>query len=200
MPRLTRTESQSRNRELLVASARRLFLRDGYATTSLAAVAAEAGFSTGVVYSNVAGKADLALLVLRQIEAEQIDALEGALGAAADPEAKLDAFGAWAEEALSSGWPQLELEFALDARSDQRLVAEEAQRHDLARELAERALAQLLPPSVVPLLPAAAVAEALVNLVIGVSVRRLIDPSVSYDSMLGPLRDLLRAFAPAESR
>lgn len=200
MPRLTRTESQSRNRELLVASARRLFLRDGYATTSLAAVAAEAGFSTGVVYSNVAGKADLALLVLRQIEAEQIDALEGALGAAAGPEAKLDAFGAWAEEVLSSGWPQLELEFALDARSDQRLVAEEAQRHDLARELAERALAQLLPPSVVPLLPAAAVAEALVNLVIGVSVRRLIDPSVSYDSMLGPLRDLLRAFAPAEPR
>lgn len=196
MPRLTRTESQTRNRELLLASARRLFLRDGYAATSLAAVAEEAGFSTGVVYSNVAGKADLALLVLREIEAEQVAALESALAAHARPEDKLDAFVAWAEEALSGGWPQLELEFALDARSDKRLVAEEASRHEAARDLAERALEQFLPPGVALLLPTAAVAEALVNVVLGVSVRRLIDPSVSYESMLGPLRELLRTLRP----
>lgn len=196
MPRLTRTESQSRNRELLVASARRLFLRDGYAATSLAAVAAEAGFSTGVVYSNVAGKADLALLVLREIQAEQIAALEAAIEAGARPEDKLDGFVAWAEAALGGGWPQLELEFALDARSDPRLVAEEAERHDAARDLAQRALAQLVPAELAPMVPTGAVAEALVNLVIGVSVRRLIDPSVTYDSMLGPLRELLRAVAP----
>src|SRR5213083_506367 len=42
---LSRAESQARTRRLLVETARAMFLRDGYAATSLERVADEAGFS-----------------------------------------------------------------------------------------------------------------------------------------------------------
>jgi len=64
--RLTREESQARTRADLLRAANRLFLRDGYAATSLAAIADEAGLTKGAVYSNFASKDDLFLAVLQQ--------------------------------------------------------------------------------------------------------------------------------------
>ena len=54
--RLTRPESQARTRAELIATARDLFLSDGYAGTSLERVAEAAGYSKGAVYSNFASK------------------------------------------------------------------------------------------------------------------------------------------------
>lgn len=61
---LSRTEQQERTRQALVASARRVFGRDGYHNANLAVIAREAGLTKGAVYSNFAGKAALFLAVL----------------------------------------------------------------------------------------------------------------------------------------
>ena len=65
-PRLTRVEQSLRNRELVLAAARRMFLERGYHGASLEQIADEAGFSKGVVYSQFEGKADLFLALLQQ--------------------------------------------------------------------------------------------------------------------------------------
>lgn len=55
----TRAERQAQTRGELIAAAERLFTRDGFHATSVADVAAEAGYTTGAVYSNFASKEDL---------------------------------------------------------------------------------------------------------------------------------------------
>jgi AcrR family transcriptional regulator len=57
--RLSRTERQARTREELVDAAERLFATQGFHATSVDAVAAEAGYTKGAVYSNFASKEDL---------------------------------------------------------------------------------------------------------------------------------------------
>ena len=52
------------NRASVLAAARRVFLAKGYAGATLEAIAEEAGFSKGVVYSQFGGKADLFLALL----------------------------------------------------------------------------------------------------------------------------------------
>jgi AcrR family transcriptional regulator len=66
--RLTRDESQARTRTELLRAANRLFLRDGYAATSLAAIAEEAAVTKGAVYSNFESKEDLFLALLREYD------------------------------------------------------------------------------------------------------------------------------------
>src|ERR1700733_2447476 len=64
--RLTRVEQSRRNRELVLAAARRMFLARGYHGASLEQIADAAGFSKGVVYSQFESKADLFLALLEQ--------------------------------------------------------------------------------------------------------------------------------------
>src|SRR3954451_12829543 len=69
--RLTRIEQTERNRSLLLASARRVFLARGYHGATLEQIAEEAGFSKGVVYSQFRGKGDLFLALLEARIAER---------------------------------------------------------------------------------------------------------------------------------
>ena len=62
--RLSRAEQNDRNRALLFAAARRVFLARGYHAATLEQIADEAGFSKGVVYSRFASKADMFLALL----------------------------------------------------------------------------------------------------------------------------------------
>jgi AcrR family transcriptional regulator len=64
MKRLNRAEQSERNRALVLAAARRVFLARGYHGATLEQIADEAGFSKGVVYSQFEGKADLFLALL----------------------------------------------------------------------------------------------------------------------------------------
>lgn len=64
--RLSRVEQVERNRGLVLDAARRVFLARGYGGATLDAIAEEAGFSKGVVYSQFAGKADLFLALLER--------------------------------------------------------------------------------------------------------------------------------------
>ena len=63
-PRLSRAEQNDRNRALLLAAARRVFLERGYYAATLDQIADEAGFSKGAVYSRFASKADMFLALL----------------------------------------------------------------------------------------------------------------------------------------
>ena len=69
--RLSRVERVGRNREEVLAAARRVFLERGYAGASLDTIADEAGFSKGVVYSQFRSKGDLFLALLEQRIAER---------------------------------------------------------------------------------------------------------------------------------
>lgn len=61
---LTRADLQARTRTALVASARRVFGREGFHGARLDVIAYEAGLTKGAVYSNFESKADLFLAVL----------------------------------------------------------------------------------------------------------------------------------------
>ena len=192
MPRLSRAESQVATREKLLRTARESFLRDGYTATSLAAVAERAGYSTGAVYSNFGGKAELALQVLEEIQSEQLGELERILAAPEPVDARLTALEHWAAQAMASGWPRLELEFALDARTHPSLVRAEAARQRSAAAAIARAIEQQLGPlGLDQHLPVRELAEAAVNLGIGLAIRRMIDPTVSPSSLTTLLRRTL---------
>ncbi len=64
--RLTREQSRQRTRDLLVDAAIHIFARDGYTGASVDAIAAQAGFTVGAVYSNFATKEDLFLAAFEQ--------------------------------------------------------------------------------------------------------------------------------------
>ena len=71
--RLTREESQAKTRADLLRAANRLFLRDGFVTTSLSAIAEEAGVTKGAVYSNFESKEDLFLALLQASGDEAVE-------------------------------------------------------------------------------------------------------------------------------
>lgn len=60
----SRQDQQQETRDTLVAAARSVFAETGYHAASLEAIAREAGYSKGAVYSNFSGKADLFLAVM----------------------------------------------------------------------------------------------------------------------------------------
>src|SRR5215203_510779 len=69
--RLRRVEQVERNREVVLAAARQVFISNGYAGATLEGIATEAGFSTGVVYSQFGSKADLFFALLERRIAER---------------------------------------------------------------------------------------------------------------------------------
>ncbi|MFD6464186.1 TetR/AcrR family transcriptional regulator, partial [Streptomyces roseolus] len=124
MARLTRTESQARTRADLVATARDLFLTEGYARTSLERVAEAAGYSKGAVYSNFRTKKQLCLEVLDLIHETKFGEVTDLVATADTLDNQLAKLQEWAERTLGDvGWTMLEFEFATVARDDPELQA-----------------------------------------------------------------------------
>ena len=71
--RLTQAEAKQRTRQQLVAAAARVFARKGFAGASLEEIAEAAGYSTGAVYYNFAGKEELFLELIRSGWSRQIE-------------------------------------------------------------------------------------------------------------------------------
>jgi len=89
-----RTEARKaavRNR--IVAAARRLIARGGYAEAQVSAVAAEAEVATGTVYRHFPSKADLFAEVFREASQHEVDAMREAVRAASGPAAERIAAG-----------------------------------------------------------------------------------------------------------
>ena len=121
-PRLSRAEQNDRNRALLLAAARRVFLARGYYAATLEQIADEAGFSKGVVYSRFASKADMFLALLEDRIAEragQNTELAARLAGTGDFAAVLDL--ALRAERTAPGWRLLVTEFRVHAARDPEL-------------------------------------------------------------------------------
>ncbi|MCF3132694.1 TetR/AcrR family transcriptional regulator [Streptomyces olivochromogenes] len=194
MARLSRAESQERTRERLVATARDLFLRNGYGATSLSEVAEAAGFSKGAVYSNFRSKGHLCLAVLDDIRTEQLNLLTDSVMRDARIEDRLATFTAWGEAHIGDeAWTTLEVEFLTQARHD-----DELRREITARVVAIRqALAQLLDALAQELgaslaMPAEQAAMTLLSLGIGLGIQRITDPAVPTTVLTDTLRLILR--------
>jgi len=194
MTRLTRSQVQDRNRETVLEVARGAFLRDGYVATSLASVAKEAGFTTGIVYSSFGSKADLALSVLERLQAEQIGALGDRVGGASGD--VLDRVRQWAAEAMSSGWVRLELELLLDTMNDPRLAAAQTRRQTASIQQAVAVVRSLVPPDSMDDETIEVLAEAAVDYAIGLAMRQSVNPDATPDRFLRLIEPLVAAITP----
>ena len=128
--RLTRIEQVERNRVRLLDAARETFLLRGYAGATIDAIADQAGFSKGVVYSQFAGKSDLFLALLER----RIDERAAENDRVAAQHAGADALGALMRVNVRhtverAGWARLLIEFRVVAARDPALNARYAELH-----------------------------------------------------------------------
>ncbi|MDI9950252.1 MULTISPECIES: TetR/AcrR family transcriptional regulator [Rhodococcus] len=193
MARLTRSESQARTRAHLVATARDLFLADGYAATSLEKVADEAGYSKGAVYSNFKNKKELCLEVLGLIHATKGQEIAEALGGGGTMEERLEAFQAWAEKTLGDvGWTMLEFELIVLSRHDPELRDALTATLGVARDITVTLLKSFTDSlGVVLPVPVEDAAGSILSLGVGLGIQRAIDPTISARVVTDNLRVLL---------
>jgi AcrR family transcriptional regulator len=177
--RLRRVEMVERNREAVLAAARRVFIDKGYAGATLESIAEEAGFSKGVVYSQFESKADLFLALLerrmeeRTQQNERIVAEHAGIGGLR----KLLEAGA-ADAVAESAWARVLIEFralaSRDPRVNQRYAAAHARTvQGLASEL-ERLCAEA---NVEPRFPLPVMAEFILAMASGVTLEKTANPA-----------------------
>ena len=193
MTRLTRSESQALTRQRLVETARTMFLRDGYAATSLEKVAEEAGFSKGAVYSNFGGKDDLCLAVLDTIHEEVAEAVLGSLSGTDSLEEALETFDRWADARIGDpDWSALEAEFAARSRRDPHLKQALQARNERIRGLVADALRTTCEEHGLRIpLSYDGAANALYSLGVGLGLQRSLDPQLDVHV----LSDVVRVIA-----
>jgi AcrR family transcriptional regulator len=198
MARLSRLESQARTREQLLATARALFLRDGYFATSLDKVAEEAGYSKGAIYANFRSKNELCLAVIDDIRSEQAGQVAAALMSSADTEKRLSAFEDWAERVIGdAGWSNLEIEFATQLRHDPQLREAFAERgRALRARTAEAVTAAADQLGIALPMPAELISTALLSLGVGLGLQRTVDHDVSIKALSDSIRVLIGLSIP----
>ena len=177
-----------RNREALLGAARRVFLEQGYAGASLEAIAEEAGFSKGVVYSQFEGKADLFLTLLERRREERSGQSERAIAGFEGLDALRRLIEAGFEDAVAeAGWTRVLVEFRTLASRDPGLNTRYAAGHvrtvsDLAVPLEKLCNEAGLKPRVSP----RAMAEFILAVASGFNLERAANPAAL------PVEDLLR--------
>lgn len=185
MQRLSRAEAQVRTRELIVASATELFLRDGFTATSLEAVAAHAGFTRGAVYSNFAGKVALGSAVIDALYERETDrVLALAEAARADGLAAVIAcVDAWGRTIVGDrAWFRLEMAVAATNTEDGGQMAATASRYARIRAATATLVKELEAAHGLALpVDAETLALGLFSLILGLGMQRATDPSVSTD-------------------
>jgi AcrR family transcriptional regulator len=135
--RMTRQERTQQTRAELVEAARKVFLRRGFHGASLDEISAEAGYTTGAVYSRFAGKDGLFLAVLDDhVDRRVALYTDAALGApdfeSAGRELVRAAVAASDEE---PGWTPLLMEFWTHAARNDELRAAVVERNDRQLDL-----------------------------------------------------------------
>ena len=143
-PRLTRAEQTERNRALLLVAARRVFLERGYHAASVDQIAAEAGFSTGVIYSQFGGKADLFLALLAaRIEERAAGNALAAEGLAGDQGLERLIRHAASVDRAEPEWGLLVIEFRVQAARDRELGRRYGAAHERTLAGMERVITDL---------------------------------------------------------
>ena len=200
-PRLSRAEQSERNRVLLLAAARRVFLERGYHGASVDQIADAAGFSTGVVYSQFGGKADLFLALLEaRISERAAGNAQAAEGLAGDEGmARLLEHAASVDRAEPE-WGLLVIEFRVHAARDPQLGRRYAAAHQRTLTGMEQAVTGLYqraghPPP----LPPADLARLLVAVGVGARLEQAAEPDSFPATLLAGQLARLIAGRPATS-
>ena len=168
-----------RNRELLLAAARGVFLARGYHGSTLEAIAAEAGFSKGVVYSQFESKADLFLALLDERIAERAAENERGVreaGGGAAAVAALCALGRRRAQ-RETDWNLLLLEFRAQAAREPALNERYAKAHARAIDGIAGLLTRMFEAAgVEPARPPELLAKFLLAITSGVNLENLVAP------------------------
>jgi AcrR family transcriptional regulator len=191
--RLRRPEQVERNRELVLAAAQRVFVARGYGGATLEAIADEAGFSKGVVYSQFGSKPDLFFALLEQrIEqraAHQRQAVDGLAGR----EAFEALIGAAAQDAASEpGWQFVLTEFRSQAVRSPEIHRRYAEAHSRAIDHLASMLTRVYESGeLAPRIPARSLAELIFATWTGAALERSANPSAI------PERQIVELLLPA---
>lgn len=200
--RLTREQSKALTREKLLGAARGVFARSGFHGASVEEIAAEAGYSTGALYSNFDGKEDLFLALMdREIDehAREIAEAVGKRSSVAEraeggaqqwmtmierePELLLLFMEFWAYAARDPGVRRrVAASFARPRAMLTRLIADGTREFELELEL-----------------PAEHLAIAIDALADGIARQKMADPDAVPDELMGRVLALLLAGATRQA-
>jgi AcrR family transcriptional regulator len=193
--RLSRIEQRQRNRSLVLAGARRLFLARGYHGASLEQIADEAGFSKGVVYSQFESKADLFLALLEErIEERAAENARFVEGLVTREELTTDAgLMALAEhvtrrDRADAEWGLLVIEFRIHAARDAALNRRYAAVHERTLAGVARVVETIYERTGDPLpLPAPELARLLLTVAAGARLEQATDAGVLPNTLVAEL-------------
>jgi AcrR family transcriptional regulator len=184
----TRKQRQERTRVELIEAAGRVFARRGYHGASVVEIAAEAGYTTGAVYSNFKGKEEL-FLALNDHELEMrladyrtvVDAVDSPQGVEQTASGR---FGDFIRD--DPDWPLLFFEFWAYGARNRKLRGEFVkQRSAEVKIIAEAVERQTAEAGVELPLPAEQVAVGIGALINGLAFERVLDPDSVPDELFG---------------
>jgi AcrR family transcriptional regulator len=195
---MTREQSKAVTREALLDAARRVFARRGYEGAGVDEIAAEAGYSTGALYSNFGGKEDLFLDLLDRASAEIKRDLQASVSERASV-AERARGGARHWMKFIEREPEMLMlldEFWSYAVRDPQVRPKVAARFAEIRELLTRLIAEGAHEFDLELtIPAEHLALAIDALADGIARHKLADPDGVPDELLGTVVSLLFAAA-----
>ena len=173
-------EKVAANREALLDAAGRVFRRDGYAGATIDAIADDAGFTKGAVYSHFGSKADLFLSLLEErIEArarQQADHLEEHR---APDDIATFIETVWLPARSDRAWRLVVLEFRLVAARDETLQKRYAAAHRRTIDGVARSIENLFERlGCTPARPPSQLAALVLALDVGGFLEELVDPDV----------------------
>jgi AcrR family transcriptional regulator len=174
----TREERRAQTRRELIDAAERLFTRQGFHATSVADLAAEAGYTTGAVYSNFASKEDLFFAVYERRAEAAVRYVERSIKELG-PAAALERIGTdtAARRRRDDGWLAVFVEFWAHVVRTPELRARFAEIHGRASKPVADAVERLTGPGEVPL-TGTAVTAAMNVMQIGLALERLTRPGL----------------------
>lgn len=182
-----------RTRDALIGAAAKVFLARGFRGASLREIASEAGLTTGAVYSNFDGKADLFLAVLEEKLDPRLAVMYEAARTA--PQRRIGAavgreFAAYVRQRRR--WLTLLIEFWAEAARDPKLRPKFAERHGKLRSAIAEVLAERTDKLGLQLaLSPDQLATVLIALTNGMAVEHLADPQGVPKDLYGRALDLL---------
>jgi AcrR family transcriptional regulator len=185
--RVRRRPRAETRRELLDAAAR-VFARRGFHGASVEQVSEEAGFSTGALYSNFAGKEDLFLALWEERIERRRRELREVIARSGGPSAGLAPAAADVVEHMGRerDWFLLYLEFLLHAARDKAFARRfSAVRKEGMAQLADGVAEGLKAAGIESSLEPLELATAIRALSYGLALDRLVDERSSSDELLG---------------
>jgi len=116
---MTRTESRAATRRQILDTAQRAFAREGFGGATIGAIATEAGFTKGAIYSNFEGKEQLFLEVMKEYQEQSRISAIAIFESAPSKFEIVERLGRWADVLAQDGaWSFLALEYARHVGTD----------------------------------------------------------------------------------